>query len=88
MRIYPKAPTLLKWSRMTSRSWLIFDKSDLVYSKTEECKNYSHTLKLKNSEILFINDCRNLGYMCLNSFWKKLAPVDWFGPITKLTPKP
>jgi len=53
---------------MTPRSQLIFDKSDSVRSKTEECKNHSHTLKLKNSEVIFINDCQNFGYMSLNSF--------------------
>ena len=49
------------------RNQLIFDNSNLVRSRTEECKNHSHTLKLKNSEVIFINHCRNLGYMCLNS---------------------
>ena len=41
-------------SRMTPRSQIIFDKSDLVRSRTEECKNHSHTLKLKNPEVLII----------------------------------
>jgi hypothetical protein len=49
------------------RNQLIFDKSDLVRSRTEEHKNYSHTLKLKNSKVIIIKGCRNLGYMCLNS---------------------
>jgi hypothetical protein len=51
-------------------SQLIFDKSNLVHWRTEVCKNLSHALKLKNSEVLFINDCWNLGYMSLNSSWK------------------
>jgi hypothetical protein len=38
--------------------------------RIEECKNHSHTLKLKNLEVLFINDCWNLGYMYLNSSWR------------------
>jgi hypothetical protein len=50
-----------------SGSQLIFDKSDLVRSRIEEGKNHSHTLKLKNSKVIFINGYRNLGYMCLNS---------------------
>jgi hypothetical protein len=62
-----KAPTLLERSRMTPRSKLIFYKSDSVRSRTEECKNHFHTLKLKNSEVIFINGCRNLGYISLNS---------------------
>jgi hypothetical protein len=39
---------------MTPRSQLIFDKSDSVRSRTEECKNHSHTLKLKNSKVIII----------------------------------
>jgi hypothetical protein len=58
---------------------LIFDKSDSVRSRTEECKNHSHTLKLKNSEVIFINGCWNLGYMSLNSSWKinPNGPLMW-----------
>ena len=41
-------------SRMTPRSQLIFDKSDSVRSRTEECKNHSHTLKLKNLEVIIL----------------------------------
>ena len=52
---------------MIPRSQLIFDKLDSVYLRTEECKNHSHMLKLKNLEVLFINGYRNLGYMSLNS---------------------
>jgi hypothetical protein len=55
---------------MMPRSQLIFDKLDSVYLRTEECKNHSHMLKLKNLEVLFINGYRNLGYMSLNSSWK------------------
>jgi hypothetical protein len=44
---------------------LIFNKLDLVRSRTEECKNNSHTLKLKNSEVIFIQGCWNFGYMSL-----------------------
>jgi hypothetical protein len=51
---------------MTPRSQLIFDKSDLV-SRTEECKNHSHTLKLKNSEVIIIKAAEILAYMSLNS---------------------
>jgi hypothetical protein len=67
METCPKAPTLLEWSRMMSRSQLIFDKLDLVHSRIEECKNHFHSLKQKNSEVTFINGCWNLGYTCLNS---------------------
>jgi hypothetical protein len=59
--------TLLEWSRMMPQSQLIFDKSDSVRSRTEECKIHSHTLKLKNSEVIFINGSWNFGYMSLNS---------------------
>jgi hypothetical protein len=87
-----KAPTLMEWNRMTPRSKLIFYKSDSVRSRTEECKNHFHTLKLKNSEVIFINGCQNLDYMNLNSYWK-INPngsilVDWFGWLTKLIQKP
>jgi len=34
------------------RSQLIFEKSDLVRSRTEE--NHSHMLKLKNSKVIII----------------------------------
>jgi hypothetical protein len=79
METYPKAPTQLEWSRMTPRSQLIFDKSDSVRSRTEEYKNHSHTLKLKNSEVIIMNGCRNFGYMSLNSSWKNNpnGPLIW-----------
>jgi hypothetical protein len=48
---------------MTPQSQLIFDKSDSVRSRTEECKNHAHTLKLKNSEVIIINDAEILAYM-------------------------
>jgi hypothetical protein len=70
METFLKAPTLLEWCRITPRSQLIFDKSDSVRSRTEECKNHFHTLKLKNSEVIFINGFQNFGYMSLNSSWK------------------
>jgi hypothetical protein len=60
---------------MTPQSQLIFDKSNSVCLRTEECKNHSHTLKLKNSEVIFIIGCWNSSYMCLNSF-KKLTLMD------------
>jgi hypothetical protein len=52
---------------MTPQSKLIFDKSDLVHLRTEECKNHSHTLKLKNSEVIIIKAAEFLAYMSLNS---------------------
>jgi len=45
MKTCLKAPTLFKWSRMTPWSQLIFDKSDLVHSRAEECKNHSYKKK-------------------------------------------
>jgi co-chaperonin GroES (HSP10) len=54
-------------SRMTQQSQLIFDKSDSVCSRTEEYKNHSHTLKLKNSEVIIIKAAEILAYMSLNS---------------------
>jgi hypothetical protein len=54
-------------NRMTSRSQLIFDKSNSVRSRTEECKNHCHTLKLKNSEVIIIKAAEILAYMSLNS---------------------
>jgi hypothetical protein len=92
MESCPKEPTLLEWSRMTQRNQLIFDKSNSVRSRTEKYNNHSLTLKLKNSGLIFINGCRNLDYMSLNSCWK-INPngstlVDWFGSLIKLTQKP
>jgi hypothetical protein len=92
MKNLSKAPILLKWCRMTPQSQLIFDKSDSVHSKTFESKNHSHMLKLKNSEVIFINCYWNLGYMSLNYSWKNnpngSTLVDWFGQLTKPTKKP
>jgi hypothetical protein len=48
---------------MTPRSQLIFDKSHSVCSRTEECKNHSHTLKLKNSEVIIIKGCQIFYYI-------------------------
>jgi hypothetical protein len=91
METYPKAPTLLKWSRLTPRNKLIFDKSNSVRLKTKEYKNHSHMLKLKNSKVIFIHGCQNLGYMSLNSSWKinlnGSTILDWFGQLTKLSQK-
>jgi hypothetical protein len=52
---------------MTPGSQLIFDKSNSVRSRTEECNNHSHTLKLKNSEVIIIKTADILAYMSLNS---------------------
>jgi hypothetical protein len=52
---------------MTPGSQLIFDKSNSVRSRTEECNNHSHTLKLKNSEVIIIKAADILAYMSLNS---------------------
>jgi len=86
----PKAPTLLGWSRMMPQSQLIFDMSDSVRSRTEECKNHSHTLKQKKIKVIFFNGCQNFGYMSLNSSWKinpndPLCGLIW-GPL-KTDPK-
>jgi hypothetical protein len=77
---------------MMPKGKLILNKSDLVRQRTEKCKNHSHKVKLKISEVIFINDYWNLGYMSVNSSWK-INPngatlVDSFGPLTKLTQKP
>jgi hypothetical protein len=45
------------------------------WSRGHTTNNHSRTLKLKNSEVTFINDCQNLGYMCLNSS-EKLTLMD------------
>jgi hypothetical protein len=91
METCPTTPTLLKWNRMMAWSQLIFDKSDLVRSRTKECKNHTHTLKLKNSEVIFIEGCWNLGYISLNSSSKINSNgstlVDCFGTLTKMTQK-
>jgi hypothetical protein len=66
----PQGTNTIGLSRMMPRNQLIFDKSDSVRSRTEECKNHSHTLKLKNSEVIIIKAVKILAYMSLNSSWK------------------
>jgi len=66
----PQGTNIIGMSRMMPRSQSIFDKSASVRSRIEECNNHSHTLKLKNSEVIFINGCWNSGYMSLNNCWK------------------
>jgi len=57
-------------SRMMPRSQLIFDKSNSICSRTEQCNNHSHKLKLKNSDVIIIKAAEILAYMSLNSSWK------------------
>jgi hypothetical protein len=88
----PQGTNTIGLSRMTPRSQLIFDKSDSVRSRTEECKNHSYTLKLKKSEVIIIKAAEILAYMSLNSSWK-INPngsilVGWTDPHTKLIQKP
>ena len=52
---------------MMPRSQLTFDKSDSIHSRTKACKNHSHTLKLKKSEVIIIKAVEILAYMSLNS---------------------
>jgi len=59
----PQGTNAIGMSRMTSRSQLIF-------TSQIPCKNHSHTLKLKNSEVIFIQGYWNFSYMSLNSSWK------------------
>ena len=66
----PQGTNTIGLSRMTPWSQLIFDKSNSVCSRTEERKNHSHTLKLKNSEVIIIKAAEILAYMSLNSSWK------------------
>jgi hypothetical protein len=63
---------------MMPQNQLIFNKSDSVRLKTKECKNLSHTLKLKSLEVLFIKDFFFFNFrlhMCLNSY-EKLTLMD------------
>jgi len=73
----PQGTNTIGLRRMTPQSQLIFNKSDSVRSRTEECKNHSHTLKLKNSEVIIIKATKILAYMSLNSSWK----VNLNGPL-------
>jgi len=75
----PHGTNTIGLSRMTPRSQLIFDKLDSVRSRTEECKNHSHTLKLKTSEVIIIKAAEILAYMSLNSSWKvnPNGPLMW-----------
>jgi hypothetical protein len=75
----PQGTNTIGLSRMTSWSQLIFDKSNSVRSRTEECNNHFHTLKLKNSEVIIIKAVEILAYMSLNSSWKinPNGPLIW-----------
>jgi len=73
----PQGTNTIGLSRMTPRSQLIFDKSDSIRSRSEECKNHSHMLELKNSEVIIIKAAEILAYMSLNSSWK----VNLNGPL-------
>jgi len=75
----PQGTNTIGLSRMTSRSQLIFNKSDSVRSRTEERKNHSRTLKLKNSEVIIIKVAEILANMSLNSSWKvnPNGPLMW-----------
>jgi len=89
----PQGTNTIGLSRMTPRSQLIFHKSHSVRSRTEERKNHSHTLKLKNSEVIIIKTAEILACMSLNSSWKinpngSTTLVGWTDPHTKLTQKP
>jgi len=72
---WPQGTNTIGLIRMMPRSQLIFDKSDSIRSRTEECKNHSHTLKLKNSEVIIIKAAEILDYMSLNSL-EKLTLMD------------
>ena len=87
----PQGTNTIGMSRMTPWSQLIFDKSDSVRSRTEECKNHSHTLKLKKFRIIFIKAAEIVAYMILNSW--KINPsgppyVDLYEVHSKLVQNP
>jgi hypothetical protein len=86
----PQRTTTIEMSRMTPRNQLIFDKSDSVHSRTEKCKNHSHKLKLKNSEVIILKATEILAYMSLNSSWKinPNGPLMWTYMNSKLTQQP
>jgi hypothetical protein len=48
-------------------------------SKKMKYKNHSHTLKLKNLEVIIIQAAEILAYMSLNSSWKvnPNGPLMW-----------
>jgi hypothetical protein len=75
----PQDTNTIGLSRMRPRSQLIFHKSDSVRLRTQEYKNHSHTLKLKNSEVIIIKAAQILAYMSLNSSWKinPNGPLVW-----------
>ena len=75
----PQGTNTIGLSIMMPRSQLIFDKSDSVRPRTKERKNHSHTLKLKNSEVIIIEAAEILAYMSLNSSWKinPNGPLMW-----------
>jgi hypothetical protein len=54
----PQGSNTIGLSRMTSRSQLIFDKSDSIRSRTEEYKNHSH-VKTKKFRSNYHQSCRN-----------------------------
>ena len=88
----PQGTNTIGMSRMTSRSQLIFDKSDSVRSRTEECKNHSHTLKLNTFRVIFIKAAEILALHEFKIVLEKLTLMDPLrGPIwgpLKTGPKP
>jgi hypothetical protein len=80
----PQGTNTIGLSRMMPRSQLIFDKPDSLRSRTEEFKNHSHTLKLKNSEVIIIKAAKILAYMSFNSFWK----INWCEPRDHMVTQP
>jgi hypothetical protein len=56
----PQGTNTIGLSRMTPWSQLIFDKSDSVRSRTEECKNHSH-VKTEKFRSNYHQSCRNFG---------------------------
>ena len=78
-RNLPQGTNTIGLSTMTPRNQLIFNKLDSLRSRTEEWKNHSHTLKLKNSEVIIIKAAEILAYMSLNSSWKvnPNGPLMW-----------
>jgi hypothetical protein len=77
----PQGTNTIGLSKMTPRSKLIFDKLDSVRSRTKKCKNHSHTLKLKNSEVIllkahtsrltFLRFLRNWNHRQIEPTWQR-----------------
>jgi hypothetical protein len=83
----PQGTTTIRMSRMTPQSHLIFDKSDSVCSRTEECNNHSH-VKTFQLEVILMRTSWSRGHTThtqRHQFLKSQVNQVWKDYDTKIT---